>query len=68
MNVFTSRLLHVNLFMRRSSQYVAQVHAKIHSIIQKESSIELFQEILLKKYEVEKMPSDLLIYSHKIRR
>jgi hypothetical protein len=36
-------------------------HAKIHSIIQKESSIELFHESLLKKQEEEKIPSYLLI-------
>ncbi len=36
----------MNSFTRRNTQYVAQVYVKIHSIIQKESSIELFHEIL----------------------
>jgi hypothetical protein len=43
------RFLLVNSFTRRSTQYVAKIRAKIHSIIQKASSIELFPEILLKK-------------------
>jgi hypothetical protein len=37
------------IYEKEHTQYVVPVHAKIHSIIQKESSFELFHEILLKK-------------------
>ncbi len=51
-------------FEKEHTQCIVHVHTKIHRIIQKESSFELFHEILLKKRRGE--DSSLSSYSEMI--